>query len=642
MGIFHQTSIGQFSSLQHPEQESKTNFAFEESSFQQRLLSSAASNWFDVSYYGLNLDIATSPSYLKGDVTIAGVCRQGNTQTLTLDLMNTMRIDSVHVNGQPCSFAQSVSSFDITLDHTYQSGDLISAEIFYEGVPVPTGFGSFEFDSHSGVPWVYSLSEPYGAQDWWPCKNTQSDKADSADIVITCDSSFKAASQGILLSTVNQNNGKTTYHWKTHYPIASYLISVALTNYTQFSEWFRYSATDSMEVRNYVLPEDYAAAAAVLPHAVGALGIYSNLFGTYPFIKEKYGQAQFARGGMEHQTMTSIGTFDEKIVVHELAHQWFGDKITAKTWSDLWLHEGFAVYCTALYLEKTYGVQSYTDYINLQISSAMSAEGEVGNPDTSSAQSLFNYDLIYGKGACVLHMLRHVLGDSVFFASIRAYANQPSLQYSNATTQDLEAACEKVSGKNLSYFFQEWIYGERYPIYQYSWDWNSSNDSSFLTITLAQAPVRTNPAIFTMPVDIRISSPGKDTVVSLFNNVQNQTFTLPFPVRPSSVVLDPDGWIVKLAYPASDFAPASYLLEQNYPNPFNAGTTIKYQLAHAGYVTLKIYDVLGREIATLVSEQQIPGTYQYPWTGQNFASGVYFYRLTAGDVRLQKKMILLK
>ena len=216
-------------------------------------------------------------------------------------------------------------------------------------------------------------------------------------------------------------------------------------------------------------------------------------------------------GGMEHQTMTSIGTFDEKVVAHELAHQWFGDKITCRTWSDLWLNEGFAVYCTALYLEKEYGVASYWDYINLQTEVAISAAGEVGAPDTSTAQSLFNYDLIYAKGASVLHMLRHVLGDSIFFSSLRTYANQPSLQYSTATTKDLETACESVIGKSLSYFFQEWIYGEGYPIYQYSWTWNSAGDSSVVTINLKQAYGPAKSCIFHYADRHTHSLPGKET-----------------------------------------------------------------------------------------------------------------------------------
>src|SRR5208283_3378191 len=203
MCICRQAVFGQHPLVSEPEQQPTNKFEFEKSAFEQRQTESAASSWFDVTYYGLNLDLSTNPGYLKGDVNIIGICRQDNSQSLTLDLMNTMHIDSVQVNGQGCPFMQMSSSFDITLDHSYQSGEILSTDVFYEGVPVPTGFGSFEFDSHAGVPWVYSLSEPYGARDWWPCKNTQSDKADSADITVTCDSTYKVGSEGVLVSVVN-------------------------------------------------------------------------------------------------------------------------------------------------------------------------------------------------------------------------------------------------------------------------------------------------------------------------------------------------------------------------------------------------------------------------------------------------------
>jgi aminopeptidase N len=619
-------------------------FDFEKTALrsQQMLTETSASSWLDVTYYNLSLDLSTQPDYLKGKVRIVGICRQDSSRLLTLDLMNTMRVDSVQVNDRGCPFIQNSSSFDISLDRSYQSGEILSIDVYYEGRPIATGFGSFEFTSHFGVPWVYSLSEPYGAKDWWPCKDDPGDKADSADIIVTCDSTYKVGSQGILASMVNHGDGRSTYHWKERYPIASYLISIAVTNYVQFSNWFRYSAADSMEVLNYVLPEHYSNALENLPRVVDMLSIYSDLFGLYPFIKEKYGHAEFQSGGMEHQTMTSIGTFDENVIAHELAHQWFGDMITCRSWSDLWLNEGFAQYCTALYRERKYGNTSYWEYMNTQLNGAMTAHGEIGAPDTSSASTLFYSPLIYSKGAFVLHMLRHALGDSVFFRSLHAYANQPALRYSTASTKDLQTVCENISGKDLGYFFQEWIYGEGVPDYEYSWNWKSLGDSSILTIDLNQSINRRNPTFFTMPIDVRIITAGRDTTVSIFNNAQRQTFTINFPDKPTSVLLDPDGWILKLIFSDSEFLPSDYILEQNYPNPFNSTTNITYRLPGSAHVTLKIYDLLGRQVATLVDTKQSPGRYEYPWSPQAIASGIYFYRLMAGDIRLQKKMILLR
>ncbi len=610
---------------------------------QQLFAETAASVWFDVTYYRLDLNIRTSSSYLQGKVTITGICRTDSTRSLTLDLVDQMHVDSVLVDGRISLFAQNKSSFDITLAHSYMFAETLSIDVFYEGVPIATGLGSFFFDSHAGVPWVYSLSEPYGAKDWWPCKDDPSDKADSADIIVTCDSNLKVGSEGILVSVIDNGNGTSTYHWKERYPIASYLISIAITNYTQFSNWFRYSKTDSMEVLNYVLPEHYNDAIQSLPRVIDMLAIYSNLFGLYPFIKEKYGHAEFGRGGaMEHQTMTSTTTFEENTIAHELAHQWFGDMITCRSWSELWLNEGFAQYSTALYLERRYGIDSYWAYMNPQFDQAQTTHSVLGNPDTTNVLNLFNSALVYSKGASVLHMLRHVLGDSIFFHSLRAYANSPALQYSTATTRDFQSICENVSGKNLNYFFQEWIYGEEYPVYNYSWTWKSLGDSSVIILDIGQISGRSNPVFFTMPIDIRITTAGRDTTLTVLNDLQQQRFVIKSTDKPSAVLLDPDKWILKFVNSDNDLLPSEYILEQNYPNPFNSTTNIVYWLQRQGEVTLKIYDVLGREITTLVNARQTPGVYEYQWTPLTCASGIYFYRLIAGNVYLQKKMILLR
>ena len=621
-----------------------SNFEFEKKAFIHRQMSarSSASNWFDVTYYKLDLNIFTQPDYLSGKVTIAGICKQNNSQLLSFDLTNTMRVDSVQVNGLGNIFVQRSSSFEITLDRPYQSGEKLSVDIYYQGTPVASGLGSFSFNAHNSVPWIFSLSEPFGARDWWPCKDSPSDKADSVDIVVTCDSIYKVGSQGILVSVVNNGSGRSTHHWKSRYPIASYLISIAITNYVQFSNWYRYSPTDSMEVLNYVLPEHYAEAFQTLPKTIDMLTIFSNVFGQYPFINEKYGHAEFTGGGMEHQTMTSLGRYDEDIIAHELAHQWFGDMITCRSWSDLWLNEGFAEYSTGIYREKKYGVASFRTYMDPILQTAVSARGMVGKPDTANPGALFNFALMYAKGASVLHMLRHVLGDSVFFRAMHAYANDPKLKYSTATTNDFQLVCETVSNKDLDYFFQEWIYGENTPTYQYFWSWNDAGDSSALSVTIKQPSDRTNPAFFTMPLDLRIKSAVLDTTVTVFNNAVEQTFTIPLRTKPLSVLLDPDNWVIKKVISGKDPRPTDYILEQNYPNPFNASTKITYLIPKRENVTLTIFDVLGREVATLVDERQDVGNYEYQWSAQNISSGVYFYRLIAGDVQIQKKMVVIR
>jgi aminopeptidase N len=513
----------------------------------QEAASVTAEDRIDVKYYKLDLWITTSPQYLTGNVLMNAVSKQDGLSSITLDLMNSMTVDSVKVGGSSSTFSQGSASFSVTLDRSYNTGEVMTVMVYYRGRPGSSGFGSFEFSTHQSIPWVWSLSEPYGAKDWWPCKDHPMDKADSVDIYVRCDSSFRVGSNGKLLSVVTNGDGTKTHHWHHHYPISTYLVSVAITNFAQFTNWFKYSPTDSTPVLNYVLPEDLASAQANLPYVVTELQTYSNLFGLYPFADEKYGHSEFGwGGGMEHQTMTSVGGFGEWLTAHELAHQWFGDMITCRTWPDIWLNEGFATYCEVLYMGQKYGTGQYWAEMNGNMNSAKSAVGSIYVQDTSNVGSLFDGSLVYDKGAVVLHMLRHVLGDSLFFASMKAYAGNPSLRFNTASTGDFRSVCESVSGKNLAYFFNEWIFGQKYPKYSIGWSATPAGPSSYtVTAAISQTTGTSTPVFFTMPMDLKVVSGGWDTTVTVFNDSVQQTFTFTVSHNPSSVQLDPDGWILK-------------------------------------------------------------------------------------------------
>ncbi|MBI3578599.1 MAG: T9SS type A sorting domain-containing protein, partial [Ignavibacteriales bacterium] len=374
--------------------------------------------------------------------------------------------------------------------------------------------------------------------------------------------------------------------------------------------------------------------------------IYSNLYGLYPFIKEKYGHSHFGwGGGMEHQTMTSLGGFSESLVAHELAHQWFGDMITMKTWPDIWLNEGFATYSVALYFEKKYNQEAYWSYMNNQMRQARSANGSVYVRDSSSVGNLFNGNLVYAKGATVLHMVRHVLGDSVFFRAIKRYANDSRFRFNVASTEDFRSVCEAESGKNLAYFFNEWIYGESYPRYRFEWNSVKQGANYLVTINVNQTTNTTNPAFFSMPIDFRVTGKFLDTTVTLFNNAPNQFLTFNLFREPSVILLDPVGWILRDVLSGNEISPipASYQLHQNYPNPFNPGTVIGFDLPQRSFVTIKIYDALGREVATVLNERREAGYHEVPWNPSANSSGIYFFRLFIDDKPLQvRKMIFLR
>ena len=600
----------------------------------------------DVNYYKLDLKISTPTKYLRGKVTMIARCISSNLTLVSLDFTNTLSVDSVKMGNILVTFTHQSGVISITLDRSYNYGELISIDIYYKGVP--TGYGMW-YTSHSGVPWIFTSAEPYNAKLWWPCKDHPSDKADSVDMVITVDSSYKVGSNGILINTIINGDGTKTYHWSERYPISTYLVSLALTNYAEFKNWFRYTPSDSMQILNYVLPEHLEEAQSKLPETVGMLQIYSDLFGLYPFITEKYGHVEWESGwgAMEHQTMTSIDRFDSLYVSHELSHQWFGDMITCANWHHLWINEGFATYGAGLYFEKKYGTADLTAYMNQQMNAAKNATGTLYLEDTTNVSNMFNYNRVYAKGASVLHMLRHVLGDSVFFNSLRSYASDSRFRFGNAITEDFKEVCETVSGLSLDFFFNEWIYGEKYPQYFYSWQAIPDTSDYLVSIRIQQTTGTNNPEFFIMPVDFRLVGTSLDTTVVLWNNSADQYFILHTSTIPTTVQLDPNNWILK-AVTLSGIddeqaeVPTSFKLEQNFPNPFNPSTTVKYSIPNHSKVIIKVYDILGNEIATLLSEEKPVGTYEVNWNAASLPSGVYFYQMQAGSLLETKKMILMK
>ena len=460
---------------------------------------------------------------------------------------------------------------------------------------------------------------------------------------IKCNSLYTGISNGILIEVANNPDNTKTYKWKSSYPIANYLMSVAVTNYSLYVNYFKYSPTDSMPIMHYMYPEVIESLKPTLDKTVTMMQIFSDKFGIYPFIREKYGHAQTGIGGaMEHQTITSIGVVNEYIIAHELGHQWFGDKITCRNWHHIWLNEGFATYSECIYVEKVYGKTEFDRYVSSKMTDAKKASGTIYVQDISSIQEIFNPNRSYAKGAMVLHMLRGIVGDSVFYDILREYASDTALAYKTAVTDDFKNVAERIYGNQLDYFFDEWILGENYPVYNISWTYShKDNDIYNISLKVTQKQ-NTNPQYFTMPVDLKVNTDNGDTVFHFFNNSLIQNYSFDVKGAPKLLTLDPDNKILKDKYGDDPVEIVGFSLEQNYPNPFNPNTTIKYEVA--GYVDVKItvYDVLGRQQAVLVNQKQKPGKYAVIFSGRNFASGIYFYRIEAGDYKSVKKMMLVR
>ena len=593
----------------------------------------------DIKYYKLYIDIRLNPDLIYGRTTVAGIYKNSSSQFFTLDLSDSLIVDSVKSFNNLITFSHSSNSLLINLPGAAS----FSVDIFYHGHPAETGFGSFVFgNSHSGRS-IWSLSEPFGASDWFPCKNTPSDKADSSDIWVKCPSNLTAVSNGVLVETVTNPDSTKTYKWKSRYPIANYLLSIAVSNYAQYTNYFRYTSQDSMPVMNFIYPEDLNSVIPVVSKTPLMLGIFSSKYGMYPFINEKYGHSQFGEmGAMEHQTATSIGVFNDDIVAHELAHQWFGDKITCRDWQNIWLNEGFATYSECIFREAYHGVEDFKQYVYFKMIDAKKARGTIYVQDVSSVSEIFNAYRSYAKGAMVLHMLRGVTGDSVFFRILKSYVSDTALAYRTAVTSDFQRVSESVSGMSLVYFFSEWIYGENYPDYTINWSFAELQGELYNVNLKITQKANTNPQFFIMPFDLKINTSYGDTLFRFVNNQPVQSYSINVKGKPFVLTFDPDNKILKDKRGDGSIEVVSFNLAQNFPNPFNPSTTINYEIVSYVNVKVSVYDVLGRIVSLLVNEKQKPGKYTVKFFGDKLASGVYFYKIEAGDFLDTKKMMIIR
>ena len=604
-------------------------------------------NAIDVTYYGLDLRLTHTPNYLRGAATVRLKSLTASLTNFFLDCNPQLTVDSVVSNGRRLVFVRGTNRVTIAPPQPLSVGQALALTVYYQGNPASqSGFGSFAFSEHGpkSDPVIWSLSEPYGASDWFPNKDTPADKADSSSVSITADKQFVSVSNGILLSTTDNADGTRTYRWRNSYPIAPYLISLAMTNYERYDTPFTYQ-DQTMPVTHYIYPETLPSIKANLDRTPDMLRVFSGLFGPYPFLREKYGHAQFGwGGGMEHQTISSMGAWSTSIIAHELTHQWFGDKITCRDWQNIWLNEGFASYGEALYAEATTGPAAYTATMNNFLARARNARGSLYVQDISNVNSIFDGNRTYAKGASVLHMLRGVLGDDVFFNSLRTYATAPGVTYSTAVTDDFRTVVERVSGKDLTYFFQQWVFGEGYPAYKAT---VTNASASNVTVRLEQRnATASNPASFTMPVQVLVKSAAGDTTVTVLNNRADQTFTLPARGVVTDVVVDPSNWILAAKEPTvlnivtALPEPVDPTLSV-YPNPTAGQLTVAFTVTKPGLITVSLLNMLGQRVQTLPGERLIAGWYQRIIPLRGLSAGQYVLHVD-GETGSQRTTVLVR
>lgn len=608
---------------------------------------------FDVLHYELDIAINPDLHVVDGSVKTTLASLVDGLVDVDLDLSSLLTVSSVTAEaGAPLTWQRTGDLLSVDLASPLALGDSATITVAYNGPPA----GSLYFATHLGVPVIFSLSEPWGARSWWPCKDYPDDKA-TFDLYWSVPAELVATSNGDALGftdVVRWAAPYRRYHWREDYPMTTYLASIAASDYVRLDDAFVYAQGDTMPVTHYVYPDLAAAAAVDFDIAVPALEFLSSTFGLYPFVNEKYGVALCAiGGGMEHQTLTSYGaafvlgdhSYDW-LYIHELAHMWFGDLITCKNWVHVWLNEGFAAYTEALWAEHIGGFPELRARMEVKDQPFRWNNGPILRDPNVSSSSYYFDNVVYGKGAWVLHMLRHVVGDAAFFASLQAYVASPAFRYGVAESSDFQAVCESVHGGSLDWFFDPWL--TRTDRLQYDWTWRTWEWLGNHQVSVVVEQRQTD--LYTMPVDIRVTTTTQQVDTLLWVSNRSDALWLEFEDPIADVQLDPDHWIlcdaVQYTSAAPDLPHATALL-QNEPNPFNPGTNIRYELAESAPVRLRIYDARGILVRTLYDAPQSAGRHAVSWngrddSGQPLASGLYLYQLEAGERRTTRKMVLLR
>lgn len=518
----------------------------------QRTSSQSFSN-YNLHHYHLRFQVTNQNTALIGHATLSALAGPAGIDTFWFDLNDNLSIDSLVWNGQSRSFTRSNNRVLMPFGGILPSGTPFSVDVYYRGTPTAQAGASAAVSSQASPTWstraTWTLSQPFGTQQWMPCKNGDlEDKIDSVDTWLTVPSNQKGGANGMLVGVDTLSSSQLRFRWKTKYPIAFYLIAYAVSDYSIYNVWAKPAAIapDSILIQNLVYNGNNANFGPTLPYfknqidaSADMLEKFSSKFGIYPFKGEKYGHMMAPLGGgMEHQTMTTQGNFGQDLTAHELGHQWFGDYVTCQTWSDIWLNEGFASYLEYLYRELIPNGNARNWLTSAQTSALSQPNGTVYVPAGASESRIFSAQLTYKKGALVVHTLRYLLGDSLFYSSLKTYLQARA--FGTATTADFKTIIETASGIPLTDFINQWVIGGGFPTYQVRWNW-SNGQLFFQQSQTASSP---NNPFFNTPIPVRLQLiSGNTQEVRLNPNLPVQSFLQSDSVI--QVLLDPDLWLLK-------------------------------------------------------------------------------------------------
>lgn len=592
----------------------KSQFAESRMNANQRISAVRGGDQYDIHFYDITLEVSNTATSVNGNVFIEGTVISAGMDTFWFELKDNLTIDSVYVNGiKRNTIIRQNNVVLVPLPATIPQQETVNTRIWYGGVAQQAGFFSglsTGFSNTWGVNVSWTLSEPFSAPDWLPCKQDLWDKIDSINFNGIATNPNKVGSLGLLTSIVPMAGNKTRFEWKTRYPTAFYLIAFAVTNYAEYISYAKPAALagDSILIQHWVYNATNSSNVSAvnfyknqLDATNDMMDVFSDLFCLYPFWEEKYGHMQSAMGGgMEHQTMSTMGGFGQDLTAHELIHQWFGDYITCATWSDIWLNEGFASYGEYLYRQFGVSQSSADSWMTSAHNSARQPTGSVYVPAGSSVNRIFSGSLTYKKGGSVMHMLRWEMeNDSLFFKGLNDYLVAKANDVS--TTDELRQILETSSGLTLQPFFEDWVYGEGFPTYNVRW--NQIDSTVFVEVNqTTSSPVT---PLFRNKVPVRLVIGGTTRTLRVDPTQGVNRFQVSGNV--TAAQLDPSNIILKgttssisrntnLGLSVADLEILSFKL---YPNPASDFAVVETTLEQ---FELRLMDIQGRELQRLHSE----------------------------------------
>lgn len=619
---------------------------------------------FDVSWYHLTLDLSVGRSpELIGHVRVMGSAVVA-TDTLVLDLEDNMTIDSIRSDqGVLLALERTSDRLWIRPPATLGPGEQFSYDIFYHGDPrYSSADGGYTSGTRSGQPYIWTLSEPYGSLKWWPTEDHPADKADSVRVTVTVDEPLSVGSNGLLIEEKDLGNGRTRFDWLHRYPISTYLVSVTAGDYDRTTQIYERppELVDEFGPASFPI-EHYYYRGSNAYNGIGAtsgwrltpqaMAVLEDWFGPYPFATEKYGHAHSTfRGGMEHQTMSTMGNIGIELIAHELTHQWTGDSITPSRWRDLWLNEGFATLGEMLVFETDPAFSGVGSYLsNLYYSRALQSDDLLVLEDTTNASDMFRHSRVYAKGWMVLRMIRGVVGDEVFKDILRAWMTDESFAYSNATTADFRGVVEQVTGESWHPFFSQWVTdGWGHPTWAMGWEDASDGGSHAVRVSLQQVQTTSmsNVLVFETPVQLVVTTATGEEVHVVRQETRTQTFLLSLSAAPTNVRLDPDRWILRgdtqtvtnVANAPEGVIPASTMSLEVAPHP--ATGLLRFRILNPGNQPLEaeLFDLTGRR---LWNQTLLPTDASMQVSAPEVPSGRYLLRVMSSH-RLAEQLVIVQ